>query len=145
MTDHILEVRDLHVAFGHGAKRFEAVRGFNDIAWDVAGNLYGCDNGKETFTCFQLPRKAATAAGAPKRINGTTTEDPLEVRTPLRAEYNVIVPDTSTGVRNISSKTVTSVEYINMNGQVSNVPFKGVNVVVTKYADGTKSTAKIVK
>ncbi|MBP3738006.1 MAG: hypothetical protein J6I72_03005 [Muribaculaceae bacterium] len=121
------------------------VRGFNDIAWDVAGNLYGCDNGKETFTCFQLPRKAATAAGAPKRINSTTTEDPLEVRTPLRAEYNVIVPDTSTGVRNISSKTVTSVEYINMNGQVSNVPFKGVNVVVTNYADGTKSTAKIVK
>ena len=39
MTDHILEVRDLHVAFGHGAKRFEAVRG---VSFDVRrGETFG--------------------------------------------------------------------------------------------------------
>lgn len=116
------------------------VRGFNDIAWDVAGNLYGCDNGLETFRRFAFPR---TAAGVPKRTT-TTTDDPNEVSTPLRPEFNFTVP-TITGVKEISAKVVASVEYVNMNGQVSNTPFEGVNVVVTHYADGTKSVTKIVK
>ena len=38
-SDNILEVRDLHVAFGHGRKRFEAVRG---VSFDVRrGETFG--------------------------------------------------------------------------------------------------------
>ena len=118
------------------------IRGFNDLAWDYAGNLYACDNGWETLFCIQVPRTAAAPAGM-KRAQG---DDPNEVTTPLRPEFNITVPDDiNTGVSNISSKAVESVQYINMNGQVSNVPFDGVNVVITRYADGTKSTTKIVK
>lgn len=116
------------------------IRGYNDIAWDYAGNLYACDNGLETLYCIQ-PVRSATAAGAPKRA---ATDDPNEVVTPLRPEFDFIVP-TITGVSDMTAKTVTAVEYVNVNGQVSNRPFDGVNVVVTRYADGTKSVAKIVK
>ena len=117
------------------------VRGFNDIAWDYAGNLYACDNGKETFRRFAFPRTAAAAPAGMKRAQG---DDPNEAITPLRPDYAVEVP-TVTAVRDINTKAVASVEYVNVNGQVSNVPFEGVNVVVTKYADGTKSVTKIVK
>lgn len=43
------------------------------------------------------------------------------------------------------NKAIASVEYVNINGQVSSTPFKGVNVVVTRYADGSKSVTKLVK
>ena len=110
------------------------VRGFNDIAWDYAGNLYGCDNGYETFRRFAFPRTSAAKEG-----------DPNEVSTPLRPEFNFTVP-TYTGVNDMNiNKAVASVEYVNVNGQVSTTPFEGVNVVVTRYADGTKSVTKIVK
>ncbi|MBQ7691168.1 MAG: hypothetical protein IJT30_08290 [Muribaculaceae bacterium] len=115
------------------------IRGFNDIAWDYAGNLYACDNGWETLFCIQPARSAAAPAGM-KRAE----DDPLEVTTPLRADYAVEVP-TVTAVSDVAAKAVASVEYVNVNGQVSNMPFEGVNVVVTKYADGTKSVTKVVK
>lgn len=117
------------------------VRGFNDIAWDYAGNLYGCDNGMETFRCFAFPRTAAAAPAGMKRAEA----DPNEAITPLRPEFTVSVPN-NVGVADLNAnKAVTSVEYVNMNGQVSNQPFEGVNVVVTKYADGTKVVTKVVK
>ena len=110
------------------------IRGFNDIAWDYAGNIYACDNGWETLFCIQLPRTSAAKEG-----------DPNEVSTPLRPEFDFTVP-TITGVNDMNTnKAVASVEYVNMNGQVSSTPFDGVNVVVTHYADGTKSVTKIVK
>lgn len=110
------------------------VRGFNDIAWDYAGNLYACDNGKETFRRFAFPR-TATAKDV----------DPNEVSTPLRPEFNFTVP-TATSVTDMNvNKAIASVEYVNINGQVSSTPFKGVNVVVTRYADGSKSVTKLVK
>lgn len=45
----------------------------------------------------------------------------------------------------LTSKTVTSVNYVNLAGQTSSKPFDGVNIVVTRYADGTTSTAKVIK
>ena len=44
-----------------------------------------------------------------------------------------------------AAKTVTSVKYINAAGMVSDTAFDGINIVVTKYADGSQSTAKVVK
>ena len=45
----------------------------------------------------------------------------------------------------LTSKTVSSVNYVNLAGQTSNKPFEGVNIVVTRYTDGTTSTTKTVK
>ena len=44
-----------------------------------------------------------------------------------------------------SSKAVSSVKYVNVAGAESNVPFDGVNIMVTTYADGTTQTAKVIK
>ena len=55
-------------------------------------------------------------------------------------------PDISTGVEDVDSeKTVAGVTYYNLLGVSSDSPFEGVNVVVTTYTDGTKSSKKIVK
>ena len=80
------------------------VRGFNDIAWDYAGNLYGCDNGKETFRRFAFPRTSSAKEG-----------DPNEVSTPLRPEFDLTI-STPTSVTDMNvNKAIASVEYVNVN------------------------------
>ena len=55
-------------------------------------------------------------------------------------------PDISTGVEDVDAeKTVAGVVYYNLLGAASDRPFEGVNVVVTTYTDGTKSSKKILK
>ena len=41
-------------------------------------------------------------------------------------------------------KTVDNVQYVNLQGQVSDEPFQGMNIKVTTYIDGTRSTSKIM-
>ena len=43
------------------------------------------------------------------------------------------------------AKTVASVRYYNMMGVESTMPFSGVNIVVTRYTDGSTSTFKVVR
>lgn len=50
-----------------------------------------------------------------------------------------------TGVNGIADKTVAGVKYYNLTGIESSKPFKGINIVVTTYTDGTTSTTKVVK
>ena len=52
------------------------------------------------------------------------------------------------GVREIINnvgKTVDCVRYFNVMGMESNQPFDGINIVVTRYTDGTFSTSKVLK
>ena len=48
-------------------------------------------------------------------------------------------------VENLAAKTVNNVKYFNVAGMESNVPFEGVNIMVTTYNDGTTSTSKVIK
>ena len=51
-----------------------------------------------------------------------------------------------TGVEEIdAAKAVANVTYFNLAGQMSAQPVDGVNIVVTTYTDGTRSTSKLVK
>ena len=43
------------------------------------------------------------------------------------------------------SKTVSSVKYYNITGIESDKPFSGVNIVVTRYTDGSFSTTKVLR
>lgn len=45
----------------------------------------------------------------------------------------------------LTTKTVVSVRYYNMMGMESRTPFDGINVVVTRYSDGSTSTLKVIK
>ena len=44
-----------------------------------------------------------------------------------------------------ASKTVKSVRYYNLMGMESEQPFQGINIVVTRYNDGSISTVKVMK
>ena len=53
-------------------------------------------------------------------------------------------PDPATAVNEIFSHgEVVGVTYVNTVGMQSNKPFSGVNIVVTRYSDGTTSTSKV--
>ena len=56
----------------------------------------------------------------------------------------VLEKDPNTAISVINGDAV-SVKYIDAMGRVSDRPFKGVNIVVTTNADGTTTTAKVVK
>lgn len=43
------------------------------------------------------------------------------------------------------NKTVDSVTYVNTQGMKSDKPFDGVNIVITRYTDGSVATTKVVK
>ena len=45
----------------------------------------------------------------------------------------------------VTGKAVKSVKYVNVAGMVSDVPFQGVNIVVTEYSDGSCSTSKMLR
>lgn len=58
-----------------------------------------------------------------------------------------IYVDNTTGIEGIiveNGKTVESRQYINVAGQVSDRPFSGVNIIVTRYTDGSTSSAKAI-
>ena len=57
----------------------------------------------------------------------------------------VLVEDNPTAISTINAGNAVSVKYIDAMGRVSDRPFKGVNIVVTTNADGTTTTAKVVK
>lgn len=66
-----------------------------------------------------------------------------------KVTHNIVLnndPDHATGVEDVNAeKTVAGVIYYNLLGAASDRPFEGVNVVVTTYTDGTKSSKKILK
>lgn len=62
-------------------------------------------------------------------------------------QYPVTITDEIiTGIANVkSNKQVAGVKYYNMAGIESDQPFDGVNIVVTRYTDGSTSTSKVIK
>ena len=51
---------------------------------------------------------------------------------------------TGVGMINVNGN-VKSVKYVNVAGIVSDVPFQGVNIVVTEYTDGSRTTTKMLR
>lgn len=84
---------------------------------------------------------AETPEGAPRRVGpGELDSDQNVTIMPFDVDDTII-----TGVNTIyGDANVKSVEYINAAGIKSNKPFSGVNIVVTRYNDGSKKTAKVV-
>lgn len=61
-------------------------------------------------------------------------------------KLNIYV-DNTTGIEGViveNGKTVESRQYVNVAGQVSDRPFRGVNILVTRYTDGSTRSAKAV-
>ncbi len=66
-----------------------------------------------------------------------------KVSVTVKAEYMGVI--TNVDETMAGAKTVASVEYYNALGMKSKEPFSGVNVMVTRYTDGSMSAKKIMK
>ena len=88
------------------------------------------------------------ASGAPRRalspdnLSADGKYYVAEIEKTVTVSKNQIV----TAVNSVNvNREVKSVTYFNSLGMQSSQPFSGVNVVVTRYTDGTTTTTKIVK
>lgn len=64
----------------------------------------------------------------------------------IYSDVNLLINVDLTAVEEISgTKTLDSVVYYNLAGQQSNQPFDGVNIAVSTYSDGTRTTSKVIK
>ena len=64
----------------------------------------------------------------------------------IYSDIDIEVNKTPSAVEEVNAgKTVASVNYYNLAGQMSAQPVDGVNIVVTTYTDGTRTTAKVIK
>lgn len=80
-------------------------------------------------------------AYSPVTLTATSTVDDT-----VNASVTIYVQSsTKTGINDIATTGVESVKYVNAQGMVSSVPFDGVNIKVTKMADGTTKVNKLVK
>ena len=60
--------------------------------------------------------------------------------------HTVLASQVITGViQNLNVRQVVSEKYYNVAGVESDTPFKGVNIVVTRYSDGSTSTVKVLR
>ena len=104
------------------------------------------DKGQNVYTFPALiVKNTATSASAPRRA--AITPDTRELSTtytvyPLSLSARSVV----TGVSTVDqAKTVSSVVYYNLQGMASPTPHAGLNVVVTRYTDGSTQVAKVMR
>ena len=86
-------------------------------------------------------------AGAPRRAV-STIEDPnfyiVEAKIPF--DFDAKTQEVITGIISMPyNRQAQSVMYYNTMGLPSVTPWQGVNIVVTRYTDGTTSTTKVIK
>ncbi len=83
---------------------------------------------------------AKASDGAQATITATSTSNPS-----VKASVKVNVTSVTAITTTVGSKSVKSVRYYNVAGVESDVPFKGMNIIVKTYSDGTRTTEKMVK
>ncbi|MBO4871547.1 MAG: starch-binding protein [Muribaculaceae bacterium] len=89
---------------------------------------------------------STSGSGAPRRINPGNEAPSTTLSLSLtNASGQGGVLTAVEDVTDVVSREVADVKYVNMAGMVSNRPFDGVNIVVTRYTDGSTSTTKILK
>ena len=88
-------------------------------------------------------KKISTASNAPVLKARPTDSDRLYyvVESQETVPTNKIV----TGIYNVTAKNVVSVKYYNVQGVESATPFDGINIEVTTYDDGTRTTRKVLR
>ena len=93
------------------------------------------------ITITRTTAKAPTRDPIPADFDYYVAEGEVEFNSNM---FNNII----TGVTDVKAEVnreVMSVSYVNTLGQVSSTPWQGVNVVVTRYTDGSTSTTKVMK
>ncbi|MBQ9556179.1 MAG: hypothetical protein IJV05_08135 [Muribaculaceae bacterium] len=58
---------------------------------------------------------------------------------------NIEWNETTTGFNEVAASVPVTVTYVNAQGQTSDKPFDGLNIVITRHSDGTVKTSKMMK
>ena len=125
-----------------------AMPGAFNVDWKYNGG--SIPEGLETGATYkfnaivQLPATSAAAGAAMLKDNtGNYSPDGSYVVLPL--DFDPKDGDSViTGIDTINAGQVSGVKYYNVTGMESDRPFQGVNIVVTRFTDGSINTTKIV-
>lgn len=79
--------------------------------------------------------------GERMRADGTVEDTPLY----YVVENSVVWNEVPTSVIELKAANEVSTTYVNAQGLTSDKPFDGMNIVITRYSDGSTSTTKVVK
>ncbi|HAP50235.1 MAG TPA: hypothetical protein DCQ56_03330 [Porphyromonadaceae bacterium] len=115
------------------------------LTGSFTADLNGYEDNLKQGTVYEfhaiVKKAAAGGNGAPRRIAGNGGD--YEV---MLTEGPKKTSDITTAVDELQSgKAVDGVRYVNVAGQVAATPWQGVNIVVTRYTDGSTRTTKVVK
>ncbi|MBQ7689865.1 MAG: chitobiase/beta-hexosaminidase C-terminal domain-containing protein [Muribaculaceae bacterium] len=126
-----------------------------DIDPDYTGALV---NGQVTFNIGQVydlvgfikKMPADDGGNAPRRSSTGINPKDTEPGTELSLSVIDVITDgyIITGVNDLTEsvpRQVSSVTYYNVAGHASSKPFPGINIVVTRYTDGSATTAKVLR
>ncbi|MBR5101914.1 MAG: hypothetical protein IK092_02175 [Muribaculaceae bacterium] len=88
-------------------------------------------------------KKASTGSGAPRRVEADNSVKSSDYTVYMLNSNRSEIPTGITGAK--TDAKVVSVKYVNPMGIESDKPFEGINIVVTRYDNGTTSTSKVLK
>ncbi|MBR1882269.1 MAG: carbohydrate binding domain-containing protein [Muribaculaceae bacterium] len=122
-----------------------SIDGFSPSLLDHFGlNTITHQEGESTFSAYFIAGRIENVEGWNKLENvagGTAYKGLGALIYP-----NVTFNSSSTGLESLTpAGEVTSVRYYDLTGRSAATPFHGVNIVVSNHADGTVTTAKIMK
>ena len=129
------------------------LNGYFPVKWDLQSNPGLVANQAYSFRAIirLADQEQAASTGGTTTLRAAQDTVPYKpysgtvkyVVSPIDLKANSII--TAVNDINATTKTVRQVRYYNLAGIESSEPFDGINVVVTTYTDGSKSTAKILK
>lgn len=109
------------------------------------------DKKNEAFLFHAVVASNTAIANAPLRA-ATAPQGTADATPSMSSSYRLYPLDFPSDGSNYTAvsevrgvKTVESVRYYNIMGMESEKPFEGINIVVTRYSDGTTSTAKVLR
>lgn len=121
--------------------------GMINVLWDynrVSPDDYGVPQ-LESDVAYIFHMAIERIAPSTNTLNGAKPGSPSSsyIGYPLDLPARGAIP---TSVAHVNSvKTVASVHYYNVMGQESMTPYQGLNIVVTRYSDGSTSVVKVLR
>ena len=88
-----------------------------------------------------------TASGTVKyKYNVNNPRYPTGGNGDFTLNWTAPIPGIHTAVNDLrETRKAVGVTYTNLAGQVSDTPFNGINIVTTRYSDGTTNATKVIK
>ena len=128
------------------------IKGCFNVVWDYNRVDLAYDYHKPNHLVIGEAYEFHAAIRKPVSANGSKRTKPVpDSETDPSSNYEIYPLDMSedpvpTAVREaLMPKTVIGVTYFNLMGQESSHPYEGINIVVTRYSDGSTSAVKVLR